>query len=49
MNANEKARLRVSKSPALRKHESTIFYDWPEGDAHLKWIASFGDGQTDDM
>jgi len=36
----EKAEKRVAKSPRLQKHSETIFYDWPEGDAHWQWVAT---------
>ena len=37
---NLRAHRRVRKSPPLREHFETIFYDWPEGDEHLQWIAT---------
>lgn len=33
------AEERVRQSGALDDHRDTIFYDWPEGSAHLLWIA----------
>jgi thiaminase len=36
----DRARLRVSNSPALKSYEDIIFYDWPEGDEHLTWVAT---------
>ena len=38
----QQARERVAKSPQLRKHEATIFYDWPNWEEHMAWIATAG-------
>ena len=34
-----RAHRRVRKSPRLRAHFDTIFYDWPEGEEHYRWVA----------
>jgi len=34
------ARTRVDKTPSLHPYREIIFYDWTEGDDHLKWISS---------
>lgn len=36
----KEAERRVWVTPELKAHETTIFYDWPEGDEHWKWIAT---------
>jgi hypothetical protein len=33
-----RARRRVQKSPRLRRYESILLADWPEGDDHLRWV-----------
>jgi hypothetical protein len=35
-----KARQRVQRNRKLKQHESTIFYDWPNWDEHMEWIAT---------
>lgn len=40
MSAFDAAKIRVGTTPALAKHETVIFADWPEGDEHWAWIAS---------
>jgi len=32
------AEQRVTNSPKLQPHHDTIMYDWPEGNAHWRWI-----------
>lgn len=34
------ARQRVKETPELQRYEDTIFYDWPNWDEHLDWIAT---------
>ena len=34
------ARNRVDSTEALKPFEATIFYDWPNWDEHLEWIAT---------
>jgi Arc/MetJ-type ribon-helix-helix transcriptional regulator len=36
----DQARQRVDNTPELQPFEDTIFYDWPEGDDHWKWVAT---------
>ena len=36
----ERAENRVNRSPELSKYRDIIFYDWPEGENHLKWITT---------
>lgn len=36
----QQARERVNNSKALSQHEATIFYDWPNWDEHMEWIAT---------
>jgi len=33
-----RAVARVDASPRLRRYDSIIFADWPEGDDHLRWV-----------
>lgn len=33
-----KAHYRVDNSPALSDYSNIIFYDWNEGNEHLRWI-----------
>lgn len=41
MNATEtKARRRVQFDERLKPYHDTIFYDWPNWDEHLEWIAN---------
>lgn len=40
MDTEQKARDRVAKSPKLQQYEATIFYDWPNWDEHMTWIAT---------
>ena len=40
MDYEAKARQRVAQSPRLQKYEATIFYDWPNWDEHMQWIAT---------
>lgn len=40
MSHEKQARERVANDAALAAHAETIFYDWPEGDEHLEWIAT---------
>lgn len=36
----EQIRQRVQASPVLTQYEEAIlYYDWPEGDEHLVWVA----------
>jgi len=37
-NLREQAQRRVDLEQCLKQHESTIMYDWPEGDEHWKWV-----------
>jgi hypothetical protein len=32
------AEQRVTNSPKLQPHRGTIMYDWPEGNAHWRWV-----------
>lgn len=34
------ARNRVSASVNLAKYESVIFYDWPNWNDHMEWVAT---------
>jgi hypothetical protein len=34
----ERAARRVERSPRLAAHRSLILADWPEGDAHWRWV-----------
>lgn len=34
------ARQRVSDTPELDVYEDIIFYDWPNWDEHLEWVAA---------
>lgn len=34
------ARERVRNSSRLAEHEETLFYDWPNWDEHLRWVAT---------
>lgn len=34
------ARQRVSDTPELSEYEDIIFYDWPNWDEHLAWVAT---------
>lgn len=36
----KQARNRVNSTPELSQHEDTIFYDWPEWEEHMKWVAT---------
>ena len=36
----KKAQDRVQNTVRLSPYYSIIFYDWPEGDEHLKWVAT---------
>lgn len=36
----ERAERRVERSAKLRPHKATILADWPEGDAHWRWVAT---------
>lgn len=40
MTPEQKARERVARSPKLQQYEATIFYDWPNWDEHMQWIAT---------
>lgn len=31
---------RFTAHPELEQYRDVIFYDWPEGDEHLEWIAA---------
>lgn len=31
---------RVARNPQLNKHKDTIFYDWPNWNEHIEWIAT---------
>ena len=44
----DKARIRVEASQALSRHSETIFYDWPEGNEHLHWIATASESEIVD-
>jgi len=34
----DQAERRVNNSPKLVSYHDTIMYDWPEGNAHWRWI-----------
>jgi hypothetical protein len=34
----DRAKMRVQRSPRLRKYEQIILADWREGDDHLRWV-----------
>ena len=38
------ALARVRPSCALRKHQATIDYDWPDAD-HCRWVATASEGE----
>ena len=38
------ALARVRQSAALRKHQATIDYDWPDAD-HYRWVATASEGE----
>ena len=40
MSNEQKARARVKSTPTLQKFAETIFYDWPNWDEHMEWIAT---------
>ena len=40
MTNETKARNRVAASNTLSKYSSIIFYDWPNWDEHMEWIAN---------
>lgn len=40
MTFEQEARRRVDSTEALQAYESIIFYDWPNWDEHLEWIAT---------
>ena len=40
MSVHDQARQRVQDTPQLQPYRDVIFYDWPEGDEHLNWIAT---------
>lgn len=40
MTTEEQARQRVSEIPELDEISETIFYDWPNWDEHMRWIAT---------
>jgi len=40
----ERATRRVDSHPELEEYRDVIFYDWPEGDEHQKWIATAPSG-----
>ena len=37
---HEQARERVDGTPDLKTHEATIFYDWPNWEEHMEWVAT---------
>ena len=40
MDFEKLARDRVAQTPELDNFSNTIFYDWPEWDEHMEWIAT---------
>jgi hypothetical protein len=40
MNTETAARQRVNATPELAVYEDIIFYDWPNWDEHLEWVAT---------
>lgn len=40
MDTEQKARERVKNTQELDQFENIIFYDWPNWDEHLEWIAT---------
>ena len=38
LTLREQAQARVDSIPELKSHESTIVYDWAEGDEHWQWV-----------
>lgn len=39
MDTETKARQRVADTPELNVFEDIIFYDWPNWDEHMEWVA----------
>jgi hypothetical protein len=40
MDYEQQARTRVENTPELGSHDTTIFYDRPNWDEHMEWIAT---------
>lgn len=40
MNTEQQARQRVSETPGLDAWSEIIFYDWPNWNEHMQWIAT---------